>query len=71
VPAVGAKAHIRGDCRTTATGGELQMFVNGMLVGTATDSARFGPFEAFGFVALSTKSGTDIRYDNFSAKELG
>jgi hypothetical protein len=71
VPAVGAKAHLRADCRATATGVELKMFVNGTQLGTATDSNRFGPFEAFGFLALSTKTGTDIRYDNFSAKELG
>ena len=71
VAAVGETNRLRGECRATDDGVELTMYLDGEQVGTATDPDGFHDFEAFGFVVISTRVGTDIRFDNFEAAELG
>ena len=67
----GETTRLRGECRATADGVDLTMYLDGKRVASASDSARFGPFEAFGFVTFSTLPDTDIRFDDFEAHALG
>jgi len=71
VAAVGETNRLRGECRASDDGVELTMYLDGQQVGTATDPDGFRAFEAFGFVVISTKAGTEIGFDNFEADELG
>lgn len=71
VAGMGAKNHIRGECRATEQGVELAMFLDGKQVGTASDSNGFHPFDGFAFLVLASKAGTDVRYDNFRGEEIG
>ena len=71
VAEVGKTNRLRGECRATDDGVELAMYIDGQQVGTATDPEGFRDFGAFGFVVISTRVGTDIRFDNFEADELG
>jgi hypothetical protein len=71
VASVGETNRIRGKCQATDDGVELTMYLDGKLVGQARDPNGFRQFEAFGFVVISTKTGTDIRFDNFEADEIG
>ena len=70
VAAIGETNRLRGECRETDDGVELTMYLDGEQVGTATDPDGFRDFGAFGFVVISTRVGTDIRFDNFEADEL-
>jgi hypothetical protein len=54
-------------CRPTKGGVDLTMSVDGQDVWATVDPNGYAPFEAVGLFARSTKSGTDIRWDNFSA----
>lgn len=71
VAGVGAKSHIRGECRATGQGVELAMSLDGKQVGTASDPNGFHPFDGFAFLVAASKAGTDIRYDNFRGDEVG
>ena len=71
VAAVGETNRIQGKCQATDDGVELTMYLDGKLVGQVRDPNGFRQFEAFGFVVISTKTGTDIRFDNFEAAEIG
>jgi hypothetical protein len=68
---VGGTNHVRGECRTTGQEVELAMFLNGSQVGTATDRNGLHPFDGLAFLVLSQNAGTEVRYDNFSAEDLG
>jgi hypothetical protein len=68
VDGVGETNRIRADCRSTQGGVDLTMSVNGEQVWATVDPRGFEPFEAVGLFARSTKAGTDLRYDNFSAE---
>ena len=70
VPA-GETTRIRAECEETGDGVELTMYLDGEEVARARDPEGFGPFEAFGFVTFSSRTDTDIRFDNFHAEELG
>jgi len=67
VDGIGETNRIEADCRPTRGGVDLTMSVNGEQVWATVDPRGFEPFEAVGLFARSTKSGTDLRYDNFSA----
>ncbi len=71
VAPAGRTNRIRGECRTTEDGVELTMYLDGQEVGTAVDRNGFRSFEAFGFVVISSEAGTDVRFDDFEAEELG
>lgn len=71
VAGVGGQNHLRGECRTTGEGVELTMFLDGKQVGSASDPNGFHPFDGFAFLVVATKAGTDVRYDNFIAEEVG
>lgn len=68
VDGIGETNRIGADCRPTQGGVDLTMSVNGEQVWATVDPNGFEPFEAVGLYADSTKSGTDLRYDNFSAE---
>jgi hypothetical protein len=70
VAGIGEKNHIRGECRATEKGVELAMYLDGKQVGRATDPNGFRPLEGFAFFVFTSKAGTDVRYDNFSAEEI-
>jgi hypothetical protein len=71
VAPIGETGRIRGECEATGDGGvDLTMYLDGEQVAKATDRPGFRPFEAFGFIVISTKVGTDIRFDNFEADEV-
>jgi hypothetical protein len=67
VAGIGETNRIRGKCQRTEGGVDLTMFVNGEQVWAEVDPHGFQPFKEVGFLVRSTKSGTDLRYDNFTA----
>lgn len=71
VAPAGRTNRVRGKCRRTENGVELTMYLDEEEVATATDRNGFRPFEAFGFVVISSEAGTDVRFDDFEAEELG
>jgi hypothetical protein len=70
VRGVGSSNRVRGECRGANGTVQLTMWVNGEEVGHATDS-RFPSFEQVAIQATSTENGTDIRFDNFLADQVG
>lgn len=70
VPSVGETTRIRGDCRADGEGVELTMYLDGKEVARAHDPSGFAQFEGLGFVVMSTRVGTEIRFDDFKADAL-
>ncbi len=74
VAPAGQTTRIRGECQATDDGVDVSMSLDGKEVATARvpgQSAARARFQAFGFVSFSTRTDTDIRFDNFRAEELG
>lgn len=69
VKGVGSPNRVHGECRESKGTVDLTMVVNGEQLGHATDS-RFRSFEQAAIQTTSIKSGTDIRFDNFSADQI-
>lgn len=61
----------RGECRAKEQRVELAMFLDGNELKTVSDPNRPRPFEAFALIAFASEAGTDVRYDNFVAEEIG
>jgi hypothetical protein len=70
VAPIGETNRVEGRCQAGDDGTELTMYLDGKLVGQRRDPNGFGPFEAFGYVVMSTQVGTDIRFDNFEANKI-
>jgi hypothetical protein len=67
IAGVGENNRIRGECKPTQGGVDLTMFVNGQEVWAVVDPGGFEPFEQVVLLVRSTRAGTDVRYDNFTA----
>ena len=69
----GETTQIRAECKAADDGVDLTMFLDGEEVGSASAPGEIGAagFQAVGFSTFSARTGTDIRFDNFRAEELG
>ena len=65
------RMRIEGECRPEGDAVLLTMSIDGQEVADARDPAGFAPYDAAALVVLSTKSGTEMVYDNVRIKEAG
>ncbi len=71
VPGFAKTNRVRCDCISGAgKQTTLILYVNGAKIATARDRHGLGPLKGYGFFVITTKAGSDVRFDNFAARTI-